>query len=444
MATEAPGPTAPTPHHHRSAVLPPELGPAVVRRWQESGASMIDLLTRARALGPVSRFGLGGVPTVLVTAPEGVQHVLALHPDRYVKRSHRARALLGDGVLSAVGEPWKRQRRLLQAHFTGQGIRRFEAGMQDSARAVADRWTAAARSGEPRDLAEDMRHYSMDVIWRALTGYPVDEESYRVLQSGETVLAALPTLPGEEIAPGAAADLARIDDVAHAAISRARHTPPGPEGPGLLHTLLEAGREQPAYTDRLIRDELVTLLVAGYETTATTLTWLYRLLDRHPEERTAALAAGPDGSPARAEAVRALVGETMRLYPVAWLLPRHATEDDTVAGHRVTAGSTVLTCPYLTHRDPELWPEPDVFRPARFLSTGHRPAGTGAYYPFGLGPRACLGAQFATREAAVLLGLLLPAFVPRLHEDAAGPAFGFTLRPGGPTPVTVHAVPPSR
>ncbi|GJF32443.1 cytochrome P450 [Kitasatospora sp. NE20-6] len=441
MATAAPDSTAPVPHGRRAAALPPELDPAAVRTWQTGGGSMIDLLTRARALGPVSRFVLGGVPTVLVTAPEGVHHVLALHADRYVKRSHRARALLGDGVLSAAGEPWKSQRRLLQPHFTGQGVRRLEHHMEAAAQAVADGWTAAARSGEPRDLAEDMRRYAMDVIWRVLTGHRIDDASYHALQAGESILAALPTLPGQEIDPAATADLARIDDVAHAAIARARHTPPGEDGPGLLHTLLDAGREHPAYTDRLIRDELVTLLVAGYETTATTLTWLYRLLDRHPGERTRALDAGPAGSPARAAAVRALVGETMRLHPVAWLLPRHATEDDVVAGHLITAGSTVLTCPYLTHRDPGLWPEPDGFRPGRFLPAGERPAGPGAYFPFGLGPRACLGAQLAQREADILLDRLLPAFVPQLHESPAGPVFGFTLRPGGPTPATITAAP---
>lgn len=149
------------------------------------------------------------------------------------------------------------------------------------------------------------------------------------------------------------------------------------------------------------------------------------------------MAAGPEGSPERQEAVQALVSETRRLYPSAWILPRHATEDDTLAGYRIGAGTDLLVCPYLTHRDPELWPEPEHFDPSRFAIPGARPAHLAAYYPFGVGSRACLGTRFALRESTALLELLLPAHTPRFRTTPAGTAYSITVRPDGPTPATL-------
>ncbi|WP_234332522.1 cytochrome P450 [Streptomyces sp. NRRL S-87] len=445
MATHAsPGPrpapvTADPPAAPAVGPPVPELDPALVARRQAQGAELVDLLREARdRLGGVAAVRLGPRPTVLVTGPGAVQQVLALHPDRYVKRSHRARLLVGDGVLAATGEAWQRQRKLLQGQFTGPGMRRHEHRITAAARTAAARWAAYARTGAEFDLGDEMRRFALDTIWRSLTGHPLDADTERELTAVGTVMTALPTLPADGTASAAvAAELARIDAVAHRAVAAARGGAAGPEGPGLLHVLVEAGQERPEYTDGLIRDELVTLLVAGHETTATTLTWLYLLLDRHPEARVRALAAGPDGSPERRQAVRALVHETLRLYPSAWILPRHAAADGLVGGYAVPAGTDLLVCPYLTHRDPGLWPEPEHFDPMRFVTPGRRPGLQGSYLPFGIGPRACLGLQFALLEAVVLLEHLLPAPAPRFRSTPAGALYGITVRPDGPAPVTL-------
>ncbi|MEU5275286.1 cytochrome P450 [Streptomyces asoensis] len=418
----------------------PEAEPELVGRWRSRGGELVELLTEVRErFGGVAAFRLGPAPTVLVTDPQAVQHVLARHPDRYVKRSHRARLLVGDGVLSATGEAWKRQRRLLQSQFTGTGMRRYEQRITGAARTTADRWAGYARSGQSFDVGHEMRRFALDAIWRSLTGHALDDGTERELDAVAAVATALPTLPSDttEARDAVAAELARIDAVARQAVEAARDGAAGPHGPGLLHVLTGAAAEHPQYTDRLVRDELVTLLAAGHETTATTLTWLYLLLDRHPEAREEALAAGADGSPQRRQAVQALVHETLRLYPSAWILPRHATEDDTLGGYGVQAGSDILVCPYLTHRDPRLWAAPERFDPRRFVTPDGRPAQPGAYFPFGLGPRACLGLQFALRESTVLLEHLLPVHSPSFSSTPTKTAYGLTVRPVGPTTATL-------
>ncbi|MER7667408.1 cytochrome P450 [Kitasatospora sp. NPDC096128] len=400
----------------------PELAPEAVEQWRAEEAELVELLARAqRGVGGIAAFRLGPTPTVLVTDPGAVQHVLGRHPDRYVKRSHRARMLVGDGVLSTTGEPWKRQRRLLQSQFTGTGMRRHEQRIAAAARRTAERWEGYRRSGESFDVGEEMRGFALDTVWRALTGLELDDRTDAELRAVERVVAAMPTLPSNaaDARDAVAQDLARIDAVAQAAIDAARTAADLPD-PGVLRVLLDAAAEHPEYTDRLIRDELVTLLVAGHETTATTLTWLFLLLDRNPGARH----ADP----------QALVSETLRLYPSAWLLPRHAVEDDVIDGHRIAAGTDVLVCPYLTHRDPALWPEPERFDPARFAPGATRPAQLGAYLPFGLGARACLGTRFAVRETTALLELLLPLGPLEFRSRPEGAAFSITVRPNGPTP----------
>ncbi|MET9378770.1 cytochrome P450 [Streptomyces sp. NPDC002992] len=438
MATDARPGSLPSPSPAGRRV--PELDPALVGQWQAGGGDLVDLFAQAcDRLGGVAAIRLGPRPTVLVTGPEAVRHVLALHPDRYVKRSHRARLLIGDGVLAATGEAWQRQRRLLQSQFTGRGMRRYEQRITEAARTAAARWAAYARTGEVLDVGEEMRRFALDTIWRSLTGHPLDAGTENELAAVSAVVAVLPGLPADGAAAhgAVAAELARIDAVASRAIAAARDIGPGPDGPGLLHVLLDAAGTRPEYTDRLIRDELVTLLVAGHETTATTLTWLYLLLEENPEAREQALAAGPEGSSERRQAVQALVHETLRLYPSAWILPRSATEDDVLAGYAIGADTDVLVCPYLTHRDPELWDDPERFDPARFTIPGRRPAHPGSYLPFGIGPRACLGLQFALRESTVLLEHLLPAHTPRFRSTPTGAAYGITVRPDGPTPAVL-------
>ncbi|MEU3743717.1 MULTISPECIES: cytochrome P450 [Streptomyces] len=410
-------------------LLPDFLDDSVVAAWAASGAPLVDLLRLARVPGRVTGFRRGGRAAVLITEPRHVHQVLGIGGDRFVKRSHRARPLIGDGVMTVTGEVWKSQRRLLQAMFTGRGIQRWERHIVAAADRVIARWAESARRGEPRDIAEDAQFFTVDTIWRSLTDHPLDQETYVDLSAVQDIVAALPADVGGSAAlpPEVETALAALDERTHRAIAEARGrretaTTGTGTGPSVLDRLLDAAGSDPAYTDRLIRDELVTLLVAGYESSARTLAWAFVLLDRHPEamER----AAGD------ARAVEAVLAETLRLYPTGWLLPRHAPADETLDGLRIPAGTDLLVCPYLTHRDPEVWPDPEAFAPERFPARAPLPPG--AYLPFGIGPRACLGTRFAMREMEALLGALLSRFTVETTGPVGEPVFGINLRPAGP------------
>ncbi|MFF0478943.1 cytochrome P450 [Streptomyces sp. NPDC004284] len=415
--------------------MPPDLlDDAAVAAWTASGAPLVDLLRQAHTPGRLTGFRRGGRTAVLVTEPRHVHQVLGVGGDRYVKRSHRARPLLGDGMITATGEAWRSQRRLLQAMFTGRGVQRWEHHIAGAAASVVDRWAELARRGEPTDIAEDVQFFTVDTIWRSLTDRPLDRETYVDLAAVQDIVAALPADVGGAAAlpPRVEAAIGALDERMLRALAdaRVRHRADG-AGVSVLDRLLDAAGTDPAYTDRLIRDELVTLLVAGYESSARTLTWAFVLLDAHPEVMERA-----SGDPRTVEAV---LSETLRLYPTGWLLPRHSPADETLDGWAVPAGTDLLVCPYLTHRDPEVWPDPEVFDPGRFPARSPLPPG--AYLPFGIGPRACLGTRFAMREMEVLLGALLARF----RVETAGPAgeavFGINLRPAGPLPARVHERP---
>jgi enediyne biosynthesis protein E7 len=414
--------------------MPPDfLEDHAVAAWTASGAPLVDLLRQAHTPGRLTGFRRGGRAAVLVAEPRHVHQVLGVGGERYVKRSHRARPLLGDGMITATGEAWQSQRKLLQAMFTGRGIQRWEHHIEGAAARVVERWAERARLGEPTDIAEDVQFFTVDTIWRSLTDRPLDRETYVDLAAVQDIVAALPADVGGTAAlpPAVEAAIAALDERMLRALAdaRVRHRAeghgPGPvptPGPSVLDRLLDAADTDPAYTDRLIRDELVTLLVAGYESSARTLTWAFVLLDAHPDvmER----AAG-DGS-----GVEAVLCETLRLYPTGWLLPRHSPADQTLDGWAIPAGTDLLVCPYLTHRDPEVWPEPEVFDPGRFPARSPLPPG--AYLPFGIGPRACLGTRFAMREMEVLLGALLGRFTVETTGPASEAVFGVNLRPAGP------------
>jgi cytochrome P450 len=244
--------------------------------------------------------------------------------------------------------------------------------------------------------------------------------------------------------------IARLDDVIYDVIERRKRALPTLDHPADLVSLLLLARESDAepLSDREIRDEVMTMFVAGHETTAAALTWCLYLLATHPQyQREVAREAedvlggrepGLDDLP-KLTLARQAFEEAMRLYPPAWRLSRVAIDADRVAGYDVPAGSVVVVSPYLLHRDPALWPDPERFDPSRFAAEQSRARPRLAFIPFGAGQRMCLGAAFATAEAQIVLSILCRAvaFEPA-PEHAVSFAPRLTLRPRGGMPLRVR------
>jgi cytochrome P450 len=240
----------------------------------------------------------------------------------------------------------------------------------------------------------------------------------------------LPTANNRRLRPA----LASLNAIVERLIATKRRRLAAGHGPQDAHrdllTILMLARDTEtggAMSDAQLRDEAMTLLIAGHETTANALSWLWYLLDRHPDEQErlrAELAAATGGRPPtvadlpQLPRLKAVIHETLRLYPPVWMFDRRALGPDDLAGTKVSAGDLVIFCPYAIHRLPELWPDPEAFRPERFEAGHEEQKNKFAYLPFSAGPRTCIGNSFAILESQIIMGTLLARFRARLADPA--------------------------
>lgn len=402
---------------------------------------------------------------LLLSKPDDVGHVLVANQANYVKApTYRPlKELLGNGLLTNEGEDWARQRRLVQPMFARRHVQAFGPAMVDATTSLLDGW-AARPDGSVLDAAEHLSALTLDVVGRALFSADLTGEAGVLAPALTTVLDSYTKLvrnplfwlvpnfekwrtPNRRRAEGAEAHLR---DVVNRIIIRRRARGPGDGRTDLLDMLLAARDEASglAMSEQQVRDELMTFLLAGHETTANALAWTFVLLSTHPEARTRLeaevdeLLAGraPTAEDAdKLEWTAAVVAEAMRLYPPAWIIERQAVGADAVGGVEIAPGTVVVTPPYLVHRNPEHWPNPEGFDPTRFLPGAAAGRHRYAYLPFGGGRRQCIGGGFATLEATLLLAAITQRFrlnlVAGVHP-AAQPTV--TLRPAGGIPMTLH------
>ena len=394
----------------------------------------------------------------LLARPEHAEHVLVQHQDRYRKAfTYRPlRAFLGDGLLTSEGPTWQRHRRLVQPIFSHRHIQSFTPAIVAAARQRTAKWTP----GVTLDIAAEMRTFTMDVIGRILFGTNLAQEAEQVgraftrLQPMVVAATLLPMRSPQRTravltkVPGIGSAAATLDSLVSRIIDD-RTARPHREPTDLLDLLLAAGSGEQPLNRQEIRDEVMTLVLAGHETTANTLTWALTLLSRYPSARDRLAAEIDQVCGARDPSIshfdslhwtRAVVSEAMRLYPPAWTIERDALTNDTIAGVEVSAGDTVAISPYLLHRNPELWPNPEGFDPSRFLPDNAMDRPRYAYLPFGGGRRICVGAGLAQLEATLALATfsqtvlldLLPTASVIVRADV-------TLHPRGPVFATVTA-----
>ncbi|MFI7639284.1 cytochrome P450 [Nonomuraea sp. NPDC049400] len=433
-------------------------GPALFRQLV---TDRLALLSGATArYGDAVRLTIGPKTIYLFNHPDHAKHVLADNHANYRKGIGlaEARRVLGDGLLTGHGEVWRRQRKAIQPLFQNKRLARQDAIVADEAGRLVARLRAHAGAG-PVDVAGEMTTLTLGVLGRTLLEADLgahasiahafegvqDQAMFEMVTLGAVPL-WLP-LPLHLRFRRARRELHRIVD-SLVAERAARPT----DGTDLLSLLITGTRQDadPRAARQRLRAELVTILLAGHETTASTLSWAFHLLDRHPgvRERLHAEAVSVLGErPPTYEDLHRLtyttmvLEEVMRLYPPVWALTRVAVDGDEVGGYRVPAGADVLISPYTLHRHPGHWPEADRFRPERFAPDARSDRARYAYIPFGAGPRFCVGSHLGMMEAVFVLAMVSRELrLTGLPGGRAIPEAMLSLRVRGGLPMTVSVL----
>lgn len=405
------------------------------------------------------------IPTILgsfylVNHPNGVKHVLQENYKNYDKDTldyHILRSLLGKGLLTDDGSSWLQQRRLMQPAFHRQRVMAFGTLMTSATCTLLERWENHLREGQALDVAPEMMRLTLSIIGEALFSLDLSTESTTVGPAFTTANRLLtehmysPWIPFSVPTPrNRRYHQARqeLSNVVYSIIRMRRQDNEDKED--LLSMLLHVRDEETGQgmSDRQLHDEVLTLMLAGHETTATALCWTFYLLSQHPGVEQRLHQELHDTLGGRVPTVTDLpnlpytqwvIAEAMRLYPPGWSVLRHALADDEIEGYRIPAGSTMVISQYTTHRHPTFWEHPDTFDPERFSS--ERSAGRPhyAYFPFGGGPRLCIGNTFALTEAQLILTTIAQHYTLRLVSGTrAEPEPLITLRPRHGLSMTLH------
>jgi len=413
----------------------------------------------ARRFGDVAYLKIGPRHGYLLTNPADVRHVLQDNAANYRKSPlyDKLRQSLGNGLLTSEGAFWLRQRRIAQPAFHRQRIAALAGTMAGAVREMAVDWAAIASAGQPVDIGDEMMRLTRTVVLRTLLGTDLGpfttgiDRAWKVMNQhiGDSfwslgVTDGWPTPRNRRFQAARAV----LRGAVEYAIRQRRAQPSG--GDDLLSMLMDARDEDTgeSMTDEQLRVEVTTFLLAGQETTSLALTWTFYLLSQHPAIRER-LEAELDGALGGREPAyedlpnlpftRRVIDEAMRLYPPAWGFSRQALGDDELGGYRLPRGWLAFLMPYVLHRHPAYWPDPDRFDPDRFLPERSADRPKFAYLPFGAGPRQCIGNQFALLEAHLSVATLAQTY--RLHLVPGHPVEPWpliTLRPRFGMPMTIE------
>jgi cytochrome P450 len=437
--------TTGTPEAH--AVPPGPKGSLLLGNLREIRRDPLAFLLRASdGYGDVVRLRIAHLPIFLLNDPSDIESVLVTNQKRFVKGRtlEQARRLFGNGLLTSDGEFHASQRRRILPGFHRSRLAAYAGAMARVATEHRERWQA----GQVIDVADAMNHLTLAIAGRALfaadlEGIAADLEEAQAIGIGRLEMSLFPfaslrdRLSLRRMRRFRAVRV-RLDRVLYELIDRRRRDTNGPDD--LLSEWLRAPVETgvAGMTDAQIRDEMMTLLLGGYETTANTLAWTLCLLAQHPdiEARLHAevdtvlgsrTAAGDDV--ANLPFTRMVLAEVMRLYPPAWLIGRIAIEDHVAGGYRLRAGSLVIVSPWAIQRSARYFPEPGKFAPDRWLPNRQNGRPRFSYFPFGGGSRGCIGEGFALLEIVLVLATLSQRWKFRLIGPPPRIDPAITLRP---------------
>ena len=410
---------------------------------------------------------LPGRKLFICNSPDTVRHAFVAHHDAFEAKSPQMRRalrpLLGDGLLISDGAVWRSRRPLVASIVHASRMAEFAPVMAETIGELRDRW-AALPDGAQIDALDEMATCTAEVICRTIFGRTLGREHARQIvdsftdyqdRAGRKMLLSLIGLPDWIPLPGDAAarrSVAQILGVLDEIIASYRARQAGHEGEAALIGHLIAARCETTgepLSPEVIRNEAAVIFMAGHETTASTIAWVWYLLSQAPEvaaklheelDRVLAGRAPGLADLPRLSYLRAVIDETLRLYPPIPFLAREAVKDDTVRRRRARAGSLIVAVPWLLHRHRQLWDDPDSFRPERFLPDAPRKPPRYGYIPFSAGPRVCPGLAFGITEAMLCVAILAQRFTLRMRPGARTEAVcRLTLRPGGDgLPMTVH------
>ena len=401
----------------------------------------------AKLYGDIFHYRAFHIHVYFISHPDFIESVLAANSRDFIKgRGLQVnRQLFGNGLLTAEGEFWRRQRRLCQPSFHRERIESYAQWMVSCTERMLEGW----REGESRNLQADLRQLTLEIVAKALFDIEIGNKAREIGRAlnavmefnsrGRILMPLVRFLPTPRNV-GYQLGVRRLDGIVWAMI-RERLSRKG-EGNDLLSSLLSARSESGNEMDlKQVRDEVMTLLLAGHETTALAVCWSFYLLARHPEVERKLLeelqTVVGERSPAGADVPKLsyaaqVLKESLRLYPPAYAIARVAARDCDIGGYRVPRGASVVMSPWVTHHDGRFFNNPDVFDPERWTEEFAHGLPKFAYFPFGGGPRVCIGTGFATMEATLLMVTILQRFHLQMespHEVVPLPAI--TLRPKG-------------
>jgi cytochrome P450 len=388
----------------------------------------------------------------MINDPQIADQVLRAKHKNYPKSQYyeRVRPLFGDGLFELEGEKWKLKRQTMQPAFHKQATEGMAGIIVEEVGTTLDAWAPRIRSGEAFDIVQPLMQMTFRIITKAMCGtalpHDVEEISQAlttILQAGERLLwAAFPFV--HHLPSPRKARLKRALDTFDSFIFdlvEKRRAMPGDEV--LLIDLLLASRDPESGappSDGELRDDLMTMLIAGHETTALAIAWACYLLSKNPQVRDKLKRENESVLGGRTPGLadlpglsyhRAVINETLRLYPPFWTLSRQAIADDVLCGYHIPAGATVMVAPYVLHRHPHYWSNPEGFYPERFDDPQLAKASNFAYFPFGGGPRICIGKNLALIEAQLYLAMLVQRYDLELQPGwRVEPRPMISLRPG--------------
>ena len=441
-------------------MLPPSQKPnLIVGHFRKFRSDPTGFLTRQAALGDVSFFRMGSQPGYFLNHPDLVRDLFVVNAHKFMKGRalQRAKTLLGGGLLTSEGATHLRQRRMIQPAFHRTRIADYAKSMVE----YAERMSASWSDGEVRDIDREMMHVTLQIVGKTLFSANVEDDADAVGAAMTTVskLFDFLLLPYSEwlqklpLPQTGRFNRARatLNSVIYGIINERRRSG-GDEG-DLLAMLLAARDEDDgaAMTDEEIRDEALTLFLAGHETTANALTWTWYLLSLNPEkadrlhdelERVIGDRSPIIDDVPNLKYTEAVVAESMRLFPPAWAIGRLAIEDHEFGGFRVEKGALVLVSPFVAQRDARYWENANDFIPERWEAQGVKEAGQkNIYFPFGGGLRRCIGEGFAWTEAILVLATLARRWrLTLVPEQKIGLMPLITLRPKYGMRMTIHKV----